>query len=162
MPEELMGAPAYTGLTLYHDDKGGYSIWVPTDWVKVDLKSNHHGWLFSPYPDDFNTSIVVEKHRLKVTVVPDDVPVLREAFHNALQALPGVEIESTDENLSESVNIFEARFTFLEGEDRRKRWVRNVYWGDGQLVITAQGRTPEDFQYWLPMFYNALTTVEII
>jgi len=76
--------------------------------------------------------------------------------------LPGVEVESQDESLSDSVNFFEARFTFLEGENRRKRWVRNIYWGDGQLILIAQGRTVEDFEYWLPMFYNTITTVQII
>ena len=25
----------------------------------------------------------------------------------------------------------------------------------------AQGATPDDFEYWLPMFYNSLMTVEI-
>lgn len=162
MPEELLGKPAFTGQTGYRDNVGGFEIWVTTNWVKVDLKRNHHGWLFSPYKDDYNTSLVVEKHRLKVTVTPEDVPVLREAFAEAVKQLPGVEIESMEENLSSSVNIFDARFTFLEGENRRKRWVRNIYWGDGQLVLTAQGRTPEDFEYWLPMFYNTITTLHII
>lgn len=162
MPEELMGNPAYVGAKGYRDNKGGFEIWLPSDWVQVNLKRNHHGWLFSPYADDYNTALIVEKHRLKVTVTPEDIPVLREAFNEALKNLPGVEILSTEETLSQSVNIFEARFTFLEGEDRRKRWVRNIYWGDGQLVLTAQGRTPEDFDYWLPMFYNSITTVQII
>lgn len=162
MPEELMGTPAYTGLTLHTDNEGGFAIWLPSDWHKVDLKRNHHGWLFTPYADDFNTSVVVEKHRLKVSVTPEDMAVLRDAFNDAVQKLPGVEVESMEETLSNSVNIFEAHFTFLEGEARRKRWIRNIYWGDGQLVVTAQGRTPEDFDYWLPMFYNTMTTIQVI
>ncbi len=162
MPNELLGSPAYTGLTMHPDQSGGYSVWLPTDWTKVELKRNHHGMLFTPYKDDYNTCFLVEKHKLKISVTEDDIPVLREAFHKSIQELPGVEIESTDEFLTDSINMFEARFSFLEGENRRKRWLRNIYWGDGQLVLIAQGRTPEDFEYWLPMFYNTMLTVQIL
>jgi hypothetical protein len=106
--------------------------------------------------------LLVRKYKLKFKVTLEDAPTLREAFLEGIKALPGAEIESTDESLSDSINVFDARFTFLEGENRRKRWVRNIYWGEGQLVIIAQGRTPEDFDYWLPMFYNAMTTAQII
>jgi hypothetical protein len=39
--------------------------------------------------------------------------------------------------------------------------VRNIYWGDGQLILIAQGATVDEFQYWLPMFYNTMVTLEI-
>jgi hypothetical protein len=162
MANELNGHPAYTGITKHIDQKGGYSVWLPSDWHETKLKRNHRGFLFSPYADDINTSILIEKHKLKIKVTPDDIDILREAFQNDINSLPGVEVESFEEHLSSSINLFDARFSFLEGENRRKRWVRNVYWGEGQLFIIAQGRTPEDFEYWLPMFYNTITTLEII
>lgn len=162
MPQELLGKPAYVGVNLYHDDKGGYGVWVPSDWTQIKLRRHHRGFLFSPYKDDINTSFLVEKRRLKVTVTAEDMDVLREGFHQGIMALPGVEIESQDESLTDTINFFEARFTFLEGENRRKRWVRNVYWGEGQLIMIAQGRTVEDFEYWLPMFFNTIMTIELI
>lgn len=162
MPEELLGNPAYTGVTAYPDKNGGYTIWIPTDWTQYKLKRNHRGLLFSPYKDDLNTSILIEKHQLKYSVTSDDLPTLREGFRDGILKLPGAEIESDDEYLTETVSFFEARFTFLEAENRRKRWVRNIYWGNGQLVVIAQGRTPEDFEYWLPMFYNSFTTLKMI
>lgn len=162
MPEELLGSPAYKGVTLYPDKTGGYSVWLPSDWIKVDLKSNHHGMLFSPYKDDYNTCFLTEKHKLKIKITPEDIPVLRQAFFKAIEDLPGVQVEWTDESLSDTINIFEARFTFLEGENRRKRWLRNIYWGEGQLVLIAQGRTPEDFEYWLPMFYNTMSNIQML
>jgi hypothetical protein len=160
MPERTKG-PVYTGMTL-HPSEGGFAVWLPSDWHKQELKPKHVGWLFSPYPDDINTCLLVEKKKLKVKVNPEDVDVLREGFKQGLLALPGVEIESTDESLSETIQVFEARFTFLEGEERRKRWVRNIYWGEAQLILIAQGRTPEDFEYWLPMFFNSITTTQIL
>jgi hypothetical protein len=162
MANELNGHPAYTGVTCHIDNKGGYSAWLPSDWHETKLKRNHRGFLFSPYPDDINTSILIEKHKLKVTVGVDDIDFLSKTFQEDIRSLPGVEIESYEESRSNSVNVFDARFTFLEGENRRKRWVRNVYSGNGQLVVIAQGRTPEDFDYWLPMFFNTMTTIEII
>jgi hypothetical protein len=162
VPQELLGRPAYVGIKLYHDDKGGYGVWIPSDWTQIKLRRHHRGFLFSPYKDDINTSFLVEKRKLKVTVTAEDLDVLRDGFHQGIMALPGVEVESQDESLTDSINFFEARFTFLEGENRRKRWVRNIYWGEGQLVMIAQGRTVEDFEYWLPMFYNTITTAQII
>jgi hypothetical protein len=149
-------------MTLHHDDKGGFSVWLPSDWTEFKLRRHHRGMLFSPYKDDINTSFLVEKRRLKITITPEDLDVLREGFHRGIKELPGVEIESQDEHLTDSINFFEARFTFLEGENRRKRWVRDIYWGDGQLILIAQGRTVEDFEYWLPMFFNTMTTTALI
>ncbi len=162
MPQELLGAPAYTGQNCHVDQPGGYKIWITSDWHQYKMKKNHRGFLFSPYPDDINTCMLFEKHKLKYAVTVDDLPMLREAFHQGIVDLPGVEIESEDESLSDSISFFEARFTFLDGDQRRKRWVRNVYWGKGQLVVIAQGRTPEDFEYWLPMFFNTMYSIDVL
>lgn len=162
MPEELLGKPAYTGMKGYRDATGGYEVWLPIDWTQIKLKRNHLGMLFSPYTDDLNTSLLIEKHKLKYKVTPDDVSMLLESFHEGMLALPGVEVEKTEETIGPEINIFDARFTYLDGEVRRKRWVRNIYWGNGQLVIIAQGRTPENFEYWLPMFFNTITTLRIV
>jgi hypothetical protein len=162
VPEQLLNGPAYIGLSLHTDDKGGFGIWLPSDWEQIKLKPKHHGWLFTPYKDDINTSLLVEKHKLKFKVKADDMPFLRESFHQGVMSLPGAEIESIDENLSDPIFTFDVKFTFMEGEFKRKRWVRTIYWGNGQLVLIAQGRTPEDYEYWLPMFYNSMTTLQII
>jgi hypothetical protein len=162
VPEKTAKGPVYKGMIGHRDEKGGFVIWIPNDWLQTELKRPHHGWLFMPYPGDINTSLLVEKRKLKYSVKEEDMPILLESFREGMMALPGVEVESTEESLSDSVNIFDARFTFLEGEERRKRWVRNVYWGNGQLIIIAQGRDAENFEYWLPMFFNAITTVNIL
>lgn len=161
MPESNKG-PVYTGMTLHPSKKGGFSVWLPSDWHKRELKPRHVGMLFSPYPDDINTCLLVEKKKLKVKVKPEDADVLREGFKQGLMALPGIEIESMDENLTDIIQTFDARYTFLEGEERRKRWARSIYWGEAHLIMIAQGRTPEDFDYWLPMFYNTMMTTQIL
>ena len=90
------------------------------------------------------------------------MPFLREAFQQGILELQGAEIESLDENLIQTINVFEARFTFMDGEAKRKRWVRNIYWSEGQLILVAQGRDEKDYDYWLPMFYKTMVTKELV
>lgn len=162
MPQELLGRPAYTGVKCHRDDKGGYSVWIPSDWYQLELKRNIHGLMFSPYKDDLNTSILAEKRKLKYITTEKDMPFLRDAFKEGVMALPGVELEFWDESFSKTVNVFDARFTFLDGEVRRKRWVRNIYWGEGQLILIAQGKDVETFNYWEGMFYNIMVTASVV
>jgi hypothetical protein len=149
--------PQYTGMK-QHNDPAGFVLWLPSDWHQFDMTGDHKGVIFSPYPDDFNTGILAEKNKLKVKIKQSDLPILREAFMEGIRALDGVEIEagSESEYLTSNLSFFEVRYSFLEGGVRRKRWIRNIYWGKNNYVLIAQGRTPEDFAYWLPMFYNIM------
>jgi hypothetical protein len=160
MAEEKIERPVYTGMTQYNDPTG-ISLWLPSDWHKFDLEGEHKGVLFSPYPDDFNTGILAEKYKLRVKINKRDLPALREGFMNGIKALAGVEIESESEFLTDRLSFFEVRFTFLEGENHRKRWIRNIYHSKSNYVLIAQGRTPEDFEYWLPMFYNIMMNASV-
>lgn len=162
MPQELLGRPAYVGVKCHHDDKGGYSVWIPSDWYQLKLKRNVQGFLFSPYKDDLNTSLLVQKKKLKYVTTEKDMPFLRDSFKEGVLALPGAELEFWDEKISSTINVFDARFTYLDGEVKRKRWVRNIYWGEGQLILVAQGKDPETFDYWMPMFYNIMMTTALI
>ncbi len=55
----------------------------------------------------------------------------------------------------------EPDITFVEDGVTRKRWLRVVFWGDGELIMMAQGSTPQEYAHWKAMFYNSLMTVEI-
>ena len=160
--EETREGPWFTGTYTHRDQPGGYTLVVPTDWKQIPMKKGIHGMMFSPYPDDINTCIMTQKHKLKYKVETNDLIMLRDAFEQGIKDLPGAEIEEFQASYSETVNVFDAKFTFLEGEARRKRWTRNIYWGEGQLVVIAQGRTPEDYDYWLPMFFNMMTTCSVL
>jgi hypothetical protein len=52
----------------------------------------------------------------------------------------------------------EARQTFLDGATRRRHWVRLLYQGSTQVRLVARGETVEEFQRWLPMFYETMRT----
>jgi hypothetical protein len=154
--------PIYYGIYKHVNEEGGYGIWMPSDWVKFPMKEGRKGFIFSPNKDNFDTCLMTESFRLKVFVTEDDLPVLQSAFEEGIEKLPGVEIEEKKGEGTKDVIILEAKFTFLEGEHRRKRWVRNLYWGNGQLVLIAQGSDADEFQYWMPMFFNAMMTFELL
>ncbi len=160
MTEKRKG-PRYHGISKHVDREAGYAIWLPDGWHRFDMVGGHRGVAYSPYPGDLNTFVSAEKRRLKYSVTEKDVPILRKGFEQGLQALPGIEIESQDETVTPTLITLEARFTFLEGEARRKRWVRTIYSGKGQLVLIAQGATVEEFEYWLPMFSHTMMTAEV-
>ncbi len=160
--EEKQGNPRYTGMFMYVDPEQAFAIWLPTGWTKFEMKKGHHGVIFSPYEDHYDTSFTAEFHRLKYSVANEDLPLLKEGFEEGINALPGVEVEEFVYTPTATLIALEAKFTFLEGENRRKRWVRNIYWGTGQLVFIAQGATPKEYDYWLPMFYNTMVTFQVI
>lgn len=154
--------PVYTGMK-QHNDEAGFSLWLPKDWHQHHLIDGRKGVLFSPYADDFNTGLLAEKHRMPVNVTRSDLPILKEAFMNGIRALDGVEIHAGSESdfITDRMSFFELRYSFNEGAQRRKRWIRNIYWGKNNYVLIAQGRTPEDFDYWLPMFTNIMMTARV-
>ncbi len=159
---EHQGNPKYTGMFMYVDPELAFGIWLPTGWTKFDMKKGHHGVIFSPYPDHFDTSFTAEFHRLKFSVTNDDLPLLQEAFEEGIKSLPGVEVDEFIYTPTATLITLEAKFSFLEGENRRKRWVRNIYWGNGQLVFIAQGATVKEYEYWLPMFFNTMVTFQVM
>jgi hypothetical protein len=159
---EKTGNPRYTGMFQYNDPEHAFAVWLPSDWTKFEMEPEHHGVIFSPYPDHFETSFTAEFHRLKFMVSKDDLPVLQEGFETGLKALPGIEIEELNYIPTATLITLEAKFTFLEGDIRRKRWVRNIYWGNGQVVFIAQGANVKDYEYWLPMFYNTMVTFQVV
>jgi hypothetical protein len=141
--EEKREGPFYTGMYTHIDKVGGYSLVVPTDWRQVPLHKKIQGMMFSPYADDINTSLLAQKHILKFKVGVDDLILLRDSFEQGIKALPGAEIEKFEASYTDPIYVYDAVYTFLEGDARRKRWTRNIYWGEAQLVIVAQGRTPK-------------------
>lgn len=153
--------PRYRGMKAHVDKEGGFVLWLPSDWRKIEMREGHQGVIFTPHEDRFDTCFMAEKHNLDYSVTEDDVPTLREGFRQGLESLPENDIEWQNEHITPTLKTFEARFTFLDDGQRRKRWVRTIYWAKGNLVLIAQGADPDEFEYWRPMFFNTMTTMEI-
>ncbi len=158
--EKSRSRPRYRGTYKHIDHEGGYAIWTPSDWQKHEMSQGHHGFVFYPDASEPATFLSTEKVVLDYKVTMDDIPVLREGFQAGLNSLPDIDIEFQDEAITKTLKMFEAKFTFTEDGETRKRWLRLIYWGEAQLIVMAQGASPESYHYWLPMFFNSLMTIE--
>jgi len=162
MTEEIKRKdPIYTGVTKHWDRDAGYAVWVSHDWRKIDMVEGRNGWIFTPYPDNFDTCFTCEKIKLDYEVTPDDAEILLEGLEEGINNLPDAVIEYRNVDTGKMVIIMEVKFTFMEDGQRRKRWIKNMYWGNANLVLIAQGATEEDYSYWEGMLYNAMMTYEL-
>jgi hypothetical protein len=161
MTAEQRPAPVYRGMKKYFRPDGGFAIWLPSDWRQIDMTEDHMGAIFTPYEDHYDTCIAVEKHILPYKVVRGDISTLRKGMEEGLQSLPEIEIEMLKDEVTSTLIFLDTKYSFLENGLRRKRWLRNIYWGEAQLVLLAQGMTVEDYDYWMPMFFNCLMTPEV-
>lgn len=154
--------PVYHGTKRYFDKTAGYAVWLPDDWRKIDMVKGRHGWIFTPYPDHFDTCFTCEKIILKYKSTPEDARILMEGFEDGIHSLPEASVEFKNCDVGKLAVILEAKFTFNENGQRRKRWVKSIYWGEGNLVLIAQGATEKDYAYWEGMLFNAMNTYELI
>jgi hypothetical protein len=161
LAEEKIKGPVYTGMTKHWDREAGYAVWLPSDWRKIDMVEGRHGWIFTPYKDNFDTCLISEKNTLDFKAKPEDVEVLAEGFEAGINSLPDVIIEHKNYETGKMVILLEAKFTFTENGQRRKRWIKSMYWGEANLVLIAQGATVEDYAYWEGMLFNTMMTYEI-
>jgi hypothetical protein len=153
--------PSFTGLRLCRDQTLGYSFFVPLDWHALELESvTGAGAMYAPVADDPLTSFSAEGRDLGTTVTAADVPALKAGFLAGLRKLPRSVIESSEAEAIGRLVTMEARHTFREGKVTRKRWVRLLYQGSLQVRLVAQGATVEQFEYWLPMFFESMRTFQ--
>ena len=131
----------------------------PDPWYAFELETQE-GRLFSEKRHDFGTCISVEITDLPTEVTAEDLPLLREGFLKGLKSAPGVKIEREDAyDVDWAVGV-EAVYTFDEGRERRKRWVRVLYKGRHQYRLVAQGRSEAEYERWLDEFKPALTAFQ--
>jgi len=161
MAEETRKGPRYTGVTKHWDREAGYAVWIPSNWRKIDMVEGRRGWIFTPYKDNYDTCFMSEKITLDFKAKPEDVDILIEGFEAGINSLPDVVIEHKNYETGKMVILLEAKFTFTENGQQRKRWVKNMYWSEANLVLIAQGKTVEDYAYWEGMLFNTMMTYEI-
>jgi hypothetical protein len=153
--------PVYTGIRKYADNEQGFGVWLPKEWRKIDLVDGRIGWIFTPNKDNFDTCFMCEKITLDYATTPEDKDILVEGFEEGIKSLPDVEILETKYQSGKKSIMLEAKFTFTEDGQRRKRWMKSLYWAEGNLVLIAQGENIEEYAYWESMLYSAMTTYEL-
>ena len=153
--------PQYSGLVKYTSKRDGYALWLPLGWHSFEMGNGRHGIIFSPNSALPAPAFSIEKTVLPYSVTKEDLPILKEGFQKGLSNLSPVEIETQNEIIEDKIMALEARLTFLDQGQTKKRWIRIIYSGEAQLTMIAEGTSPEEFEYWLPMFYNIMMTMTL-
>jgi len=151
--------PALKGL-LWHSEQY-YSFFIPNDWYKLAWADDREGVVYAPDPSDPLTVFAVSLKDLRICVTADDLDILAEGFFENIQRMSGSLITAQHQKATGDLLELEAKYTFQEQGETRKRWVRVFFQDSRQIVITAQGAAPEKYDYWLPLFFEAMMTTQI-
>lgn len=151
--------PATRGLTWHRDQY--YSFFIPIDWHKMEWSDSRQGVIYGPDMTDPFTVFAVDIKDLGTRVTPDEVDLVAEGFFESVEQLPECAVELRNQKASSYRVELEAKYTFREQGEIRKRWSRVFYHETYQITMTAQGETPEKYDYWLPWFFEAMKTCKV-
>jgi hypothetical protein len=151
--------PTVKGLTWHRHQY--YSFFTPMDWHLFAWADDRQGEIYGPDPNDPSTVFSVAIKALGTSITADDLDVLSEGFVEAIEQLPESNITARSQKVVGKLIELEAKYTFREQGETRKCWVRVFYHETRQIAMMAQGATPEKYDYWLPMFFEAMMTARI-
>jgi hypothetical protein len=151
--------PSIKGLTWHRHQY--YSFFTPMDWHPFSWPDDREGEIQGPDLNDPFTVFAVSLQDLGTQITSDDLDVVAEGFFESIDQLPNVQIETCHQAAKSKMLQLEAKYTFLDGDIVRKRWIRVFYHVTRQITMTAQGATPEKYDYWLPIFFQAMMTAKI-
>ena len=153
--EEIVASTTFD----YHQNgKHGFRFLYPDDWYCFSYSDGREGVLYAPQPDEWLTGFAVEVKDLGVAVTNEDLSDLESGFRQGIESLPGCHVTWLLQRQVDPVIIFEAEYTFREGEATRQRRAQLLYYGSRQFHVFAQGATPEAFERWRPQLYVMLMT----
>jgi hypothetical protein len=155
------GTPAFYGLEMYADKEWGFEFWFPVDWHKLTFADGRNGIIVAPVADDPGNSFSVEVKNMGVKVSKSYVDDLYAGFIEGLGKLPDCHIDWQDRWVIGALIGLEAKYTFTEAGQTRKRWIRLLYEGKRQFHVIAQGATVEDYAYWEPMLFESMMTLKV-
>jgi hypothetical protein len=152
---------ASQGLALHEDRAWRFRFRYPAHWHRFTLLENRQGVLYAPDPADFATSFSVEAKDLGTRITRADVPDLRDGFLEGMRSLPECRLLMETSWAVGNLIGLEAQYTFREHGCLRKRWVRLLFEGQRQFHVVAQGASPGEYEYWLPMLSEAMDSLQI-
>lgn len=159
MPEQE--GPLYSGIRAYQDPGGRFMFRYPKDWHHFDLSDDRDGVMVSPYAENPSTWFSMWASALPDAVAAEDIDVLREGVNEGLARLNDLHVEFESEDLFGNMCRFERIYTFSENGETRKRRVWMIYVYRWLIVLMAQGKSPEDYQYWSVMFNFCIQSLDL-
>lgn len=131
----------------------------PDVWFERELEvEDGQGVIFTPDPEERLTALSVEVRDLGTQVTAEDLADMEKGFLRGLQSLPGSTLEQHEVFHSPYHIGLEARQSFDDAGQRRRRWIRVLYNGTLQARLIAQGATVEEFDRLYSVFAPCMTT----
>lgn len=155
MAERNEDKPIFKGLTWQRGEH--FSLFVPNDWHEYPWPDGREGRLFRPPQAEAGVILAVEVKDLGFSPQAEDKEALEEGFLEGIKVLEGAVIEEHKSWVVGSLICLEAKYRYVEGREV-KRWARALYHKSHQISFIAQAPSTESFDYWLPMFYEAMMT----
>jgi hypothetical protein len=148
-------------LSLYKDNYLGFSFFHPDDWHQFNWLDGRRGVLYGPVFNDNSTIFAVAVQELGIRVNARDMKDLHMGFIAGIGRLANSQIEWQNQWQSGDQIGMEAKYTFSEEGETRKRWVRVLYQDSRQITLTAQAASLAEFDAWLPLFHQSMMTFRV-
>jgi hypothetical protein len=148
-------------LSLYKDHYLGFSFFHPDDWHQFNWLDGRRGVLYGPVFNDNSTIFAVAVQELGLRVNVRDMKDLHMGFIAGIGRLANSQIEWQNQWQSGDQIGMEAKYTFSEEGNTRKRWVRVLYQDSRQITLTAQAASLAEFDAWLPLFHQSMMTFRV-
>lgn len=147
--------PRFYGIDTYSDPQGRFRMRFPTTWQQSKLQHADgtalDGAMFLPDPDDPATSLSAWVSGLEHAVVAEDLEDLRQGVEEGLTRFPECRVESAADLVLSNLVKFERVFTYREDDTLRKRKFWMLYVDRWLIVVSYQGSSVEEYEYWLAM-----------
>lgn len=145
------GHAAFEGLVLHQDTQWNYAFWYPKGWLCRDPEGTQTGVTCSPTADDPQTYFSVQVRPLPAPATDVRTAMLRANVQAELSQLPGLHIELDDASTTDDPTNPGWTYTYRAGRELRKGHTELVYDQHTLYIITTQGATVGEYEYWLSM-----------
>lgn len=142
--------PRFYGIQTFTDPHGRFRMRYPSTWEQFDLEGVD-GAMYRPNAQDNETWLSVWAKGLEHSVVAEDLEELHQGVEEGLAQLVDCQVTATADVVLSNMIKFEREFTFRDGDVPRKRKFWMLYVDKWLIVITYQGSSPEEYDYWLAM-----------
>jgi hypothetical protein len=155
------GRPGFEGLVLQENAQWNYAFWYPKGWLCRDLGATRAGIACSPTANDLDTHFSVRVQPLPSPTAGSSIAMLRADFRAGLSRLPGLHIEPEDASTADDQANPSWTYTYRGGRELRKARTSLVYDQRALYIVTTQGATVDEYEYWLSMLNYCHRTFQI-
>jgi hypothetical protein len=132
----------------------------PSDWARHDLEGQD-GAIFLPNPADPRTSLSARVDSLALPVVAEDLEELKAGVSEGLSRLTDCKLEQASDVVLGNLIRFARVFVYREADAVCKRKVWLIYVDRWLIVLTWQGSSEQEYEYWLAMANYSFATLDL-